>query len=150
MRFEFADGSTYESSQVYCGVRLTIGQYAGPVTATATALGITSQFSLTGFTVPSISSGGIVGVGGSVPAVTNITPGSLFSIYGQNFVAPGTGRRVTARELVNGSLPPSLLGVCVSVRRCAERRYRFGVAVDLLVQRHPELRAAFQRPALAL
>ena len=54
--------------------------------------------------------------GASVPAVTTISPGSLFSIYGQNFVPEGAGRRVNPDELVNGVLPGALLGVCVGGR----------------------------------
>jgi len=47
--------------------------------------------------------------------VTTISPGSLFSIYGQEFVPAGTGRRANSDEIVNGVLPANLLGVCVSV-----------------------------------
>jgi uncharacterized protein (TIGR03437 family) len=64
---------------------------------------------------PAISAGGIAGIAGSVPAVTTISPGALFSIYGQNFVPPGTGRGVNPGEIVNGMLPTMLLSVCVSV-----------------------------------
>lgn len=93
---------------------VTMGPASGPVTVTATALGAPASFSLS-VPGPAIASGGIGGIGASVPPVTTITPGSLFSIYGQNFVPAGSGRRVNPDEIVNGLLPTSLLGVCVSV-----------------------------------
>ena len=93
---------------------VTMGPASGPVTVTATALGVPASFSIV-IPGPTISSGGIGGFGASVPAVTTISPGSLFSIYGQNFVPEGAGRRVNPDELVNGVLPGALLGVCVSV-----------------------------------
>src|SRR5258707_1469862 len=93
---------------------VTMGPASGPVAVTATALGTPASFSIT-IPGPVISSGGIGGFGASVPAVTTISPGALFSIYGQSFVAVDTGRRVNPDELVNGVLPGALLGVCVSV-----------------------------------
>jgi uncharacterized protein (TIGR03437 family) len=91
-----------------------MGPASGPVTVTAKALGVSATFSLIN-PGPAINNGGVVGVGGSVPAVTTITPGSLFSIYGQNFVPAGTGREVYPSEITNGMLPTNLLGVCVAV-----------------------------------
>jgi hypothetical protein len=87
----------------------------GRVTVTATSLGAPAEFSLTAPSGLAINSGGIAGVGGSVPALATVTPGALFSIYGQNFAPAGTGRRVNPDELVRGALPTTLLGVCVSV-----------------------------------
>ncbi len=63
-----------------------------------------------------VRSGGIAGVGGSVPAVQSLSPNALFSIFGQNFLPAGVaGRRVLASEFVDGGLPFTLLGVCVDV-----------------------------------
>ena len=93
---------------------ITMGPVSGPVTVTAKALGVAASFSMT-IPGPAISQGGIAGIAGSVPAVTTISPGSLFSIYGQNFVPAGAGRGVNPDEIVNGMLPTTLLGVCVSV-----------------------------------
>jgi uncharacterized protein (TIGR03437 family) len=93
---------------------VTMGPASGPVTVTATALGVPATFSLV-IPGPVISSGGIQGFGGSVPAITTISPGALFSIYGQNFVPADSGRRANSDEIVNGVLPTMLLGVCVSV-----------------------------------
>ena len=90
------------------------GPVNGPVTVTATALGVKATFSTS---VPgmAIYSAGIAGIGASVPPVSTISQGSLFTIYGQNFVPAGTGRRVNPDEIVGGVLPTTLLGVCVSV-----------------------------------
>jgi len=93
---------------------VTTGPVSGPVTVTAKALGVAASFSMT-IPGPAVTAGGIVGIAGSVPSVTTITPGALFSIYGQNFVPAGTGRGVNPNEIVNGMLPTTLLGVCVSV-----------------------------------
>jgi uncharacterized protein (TIGR03437 family) len=81
---------------------------------TATALGGRAGFSIA---VPGLAiyPGGIAGIGAGVPPVTTISPGALFSIYGQEFVPPNTGRRANSNEIVNGVLPSNLLGVCVSV-----------------------------------
>jgi uncharacterized protein (TIGR03437 family) len=94
---------------------VTMGPGGGPATVTATALGTTVSFSITIPQGLAIYAGGITGIGGSLPAVTTISPGALFSIYGQNFVPKGTGRRVNADEIVNEMLPTTLLGVCVTV-----------------------------------
>lgn len=91
-----------------------MGPLSGPVTVTAKALGMAASFSIT-VPGPAIAAGGIAGIAGSVPAVTTLSPGALFSIYGQNFVAAGAGRGVNPDEIVNGMLPTTLLGVCVSV-----------------------------------
>lgn len=93
---------------------VTMGPLSGPVTVTAKALGSRASFSMT-IPGPTIPAGGIAGIAGSVPAVTTISPGSLFSVYGQNFVSAGTGRGANPDEIVNGVLPKTLLGVCVSV-----------------------------------
>ena len=93
---------------------VTMGAMTGPVTVTAKALNVAASFSMT-LPGPAISSGGIAGIAGSVPAVTTISPGALFSIYGQDFVPAGTGRGVNSSEIINGVLPTTLLGVCVSV-----------------------------------
>jgi uncharacterized protein (TIGR03437 family) len=93
---------------------VAIGPGSGPVTVTAAALGVRARFSLAVAGV-AIYPGGVGGIGASIPAVTAISPGALFSIYGQEFVAAGAGRRVDPSEIVNGMLPSNLLGVCVSV-----------------------------------
>jgi uncharacterized protein (TIGR03437 family) len=94
---------------------VTMGPGGGPANVTATALGVAVGFSITIPPGLAIYAGGIGGIGGSVPTVTTISPGALFSIYGQGFVPDGTGRRVNPDEIVNGVLPTTLLGVCVNV-----------------------------------
>lgn len=97
------------------GATVTMGPGGGPANVTATALGMAVNFPIAIPPGLAIYAGGIGGIGGSVPPVTTISPGALFSIYGQNFVPDGTGRRVNTDEIVNGVLPTTLLGVCVSV-----------------------------------
>ncbi len=63
---------------------------------------------------PYISSGGVVGAGGSLPAVAAAAPGGLESIFGGNFVAPANQHTVGPSDLVNGQVPTTLAGVCVS------------------------------------
>ena len=94
---------------------VAMGPGGGPATVTATALGMAVSFSISIPQGLAIYASGIAGIGGSVPPVTTIVPGSLFSIYGQNFVPDGTGRHLNANEIVNGILPTTLLGVCVTV-----------------------------------
>jgi uncharacterized protein (TIGR03437 family) len=106
-------GVRFEDYSGMANASITAGPATGPVTVTAKALGV-ATFSLT-VPGPAILAGGIGGIGGSDPVVTTITPGSLFSIYGQNLAPANTGRRVNSDEIVNGMLPTALLGVCVSV-----------------------------------
>ena len=109
-----APAQVLTDSNGMASAKVTMGPLSGPVTVTSKALGAGPSFSMT-IPGPAISAGGIAGIAGSVPAVTTISPGSLFSVYGQNFVPAGTGRGVNPDEIVNGMLPTTLLGVCVSV-----------------------------------
>ena len=98
----------------------TANAVAGSYTVTASAAGVgaLAVFGLTNVVAPAatVPTGGIAGVGGSVPAVQRFSQGSLFSIYGQGFLPAGvTGRRVLPSEYVNGGLPTVLLGVCADV-----------------------------------
>ena len=101
------------------GVGITLGNTAGAVVVTATLTGLPPvQFHLTANPappLPTISSGGITGAGGSVPPITQISPGGLATIYGSNFAPAGTSRQVSGGDLVNGNLPTQLAGVCVQV-----------------------------------
>jgi hypothetical protein len=93
---------------------VVMGPLSGPVTVKASATGTPVAFTIAS-SGPGVAPGGITGIGGSIPAVTAITPGALLSIYGTNFAPAGTGRRVNATELAKGVLPNVLLGVCVTV-----------------------------------
>ena len=101
------------------GVGVTLGSVAGPVTITATAAGLAPvTFHLTATVavpLPTIAAGGITGGGGSIPAVTALSPGGFASIYGENFAPAGTSRSVEGSDMVNGVLPTNLAGVCVTV-----------------------------------
>ena len=106
-------------------ITVTLGATAGPVQITARSGTLTPVvFSLTATERPSvtpphptISRGGVIGVGVSVPAVTAISPRGIITIFGQNFLEGGVaGRRVDfATETVNGQLPTRLLGACVEI-----------------------------------
>jgi uncharacterized protein (TIGR03437 family) len=99
------------------GVAVTMGATPGPVVITATFASFPAvQFHLTTTSatpMPTIASGGVDGAGGSIPAVTQISPGGLATIYGSNFAPEGTSRQVQASDMVNGILPTNLAGVCV-------------------------------------
>jgi len=103
------------------GVAVTLGSEAGPVVITATLGGLppvtfhlTATASTSGAAAPAIGAGGVVGAGGSLPAVHSVSPGGLATIYGANFAPPGTFRQVLAGDLVNGALPVNLGGACVN------------------------------------
>jgi uncharacterized protein (TIGR03437 family) len=100
-------------------VGITLGNTPGAVVVTASVSGLAPvQFHLTANAaapLPTISSGGITGAGGSVPPVAMISPGGLASIYGSNFAPAGTSRMVYGDDLMNGNLPTQLAGVCVQV-----------------------------------
>lgn len=60
---------------------------------------------------PYLSAGGVIGAGGSVPAVAAVSPNGDASIYGGNFGATHT---LAPADLVNGKIPANLAGVCVN------------------------------------
>jgi uncharacterized protein (TIGR03437 family) len=64
--------------------------------------------------LPQIFSGGVVSAGLSVPAMQIAAPNAILSIFGQNFAPAGTSRKVSGGDLVNGSVPTNLVGVCVT------------------------------------
>jgi trimeric autotransporter adhesin len=101
------------------GVGVTLGKTAGQVVVTATLAGLPPVlFHLTAAVavpLPTFTAGGVVGAGGSIPAVTQISTGGLATIFGSNFAPAGTSRGVQADDLVNGILPTTLAGVCVQV-----------------------------------
>jgi uncharacterized protein (TIGR03437 family) len=63
---------------------------------------------------PLISAGGIVGAGGSVPPVASVSSGAIASVFGSYFTPPGTSRQVQSSDMVQGKLPTTLAGICVS------------------------------------
>jgi uncharacterized protein (TIGR03437 family) len=97
---------------------VTLGATAGPVTVTASVAGLPPvTFSLTATApqvLPQIFSGGVVSAGLSVPAMQIAAPNAILSIFGQNFAPAGTSRKVSGGDLVNGSVPTNLVGVCVT------------------------------------
>ncbi len=100
------------------GISVTLGAAAGPIAITATLATYSVTFHLTATAptpLPTVSTGGIDGAGGSVPAVTAVSPGGLASLYGVNFAPAGTSQVVQASDIVNGVLPTTLAGVCVQV-----------------------------------
>ena len=68
-----------------------------------------------GSLTPAIASGGVVGAGLSVPAVTRLSPDGLISIFGQNFAPAGTARGLAGADVQSGSLPTNLGCTCVAV-----------------------------------
>ncbi len=81
------------------------------------AVQVPSECAGRGALTPSIASGGVVGAGLSVPAVQQISPGGLISIFGQNFAPPGTARLAGAADLENGVLPVNLACTCVAMNQ---------------------------------
>ncbi|HET8546410.1 MAG TPA: hypothetical protein VFL57_00320 [Bryobacteraceae bacterium] len=100
---------------------LTLGEAAGPVKVRASVAGLTPvEFSATataagggGTGVPRIAEAGITGAALSVPPVRSISANGIVTVWGDNFLAAGTERRLTAADLVDGRIPTNLGGVCV-------------------------------------
>jgi uncharacterized protein (TIGR03437 family) len=63
---------------------------------------------------PFVAAGGVVGAGGSVPAVAAVSPDGLASIFGANFIGAGMQANLQSSDLVNGKVPTELAGVCAS------------------------------------
>ncbi len=102
-------------------VTTTLGATAGPVTVTASASGVASvSFSLTVNQVitilePLINQGGVLGAGLSTPAQRTVAVNGIASVFGSNFAPPGTAVQVGDGDLVNGKVPTTLAGACVTV-----------------------------------
>ncbi|HMD70890.1 MAG TPA: hypothetical protein VKF41_06075 [Bryobacteraceae bacterium] len=64
---------------------------------------------------PSVPAGGVVGAGGSVPAVKALSPNGLATIYGSGFAPAGTSNGQWAANLVQGNVSTEMDGVCVLV-----------------------------------
>jgi uncharacterized protein (TIGR03437 family) len=64
---------------------------------------------------PQIFPGGIVGLGGSVPPVTQVTSLGLVSLYGTGFAPAGTASSPGPNSLFGGQLPTNFGGICVIV-----------------------------------
>ncbi len=115
--------STVTDSSGLAGIQVKLGGAVGPITVTASFGGLPPvRFSLTAteaagpVTVgPRVAAGGVVGVGGSIPPVKQISSNGLVSIYGENFAPAGTARAVGAEDIVGGRVPANLAGVCVEV-----------------------------------
>jgi len=63
---------------------------------------------------PFLSAGGVVGAGGSFPAVAAVSPNGIASIYGANFIGAGMQVSLQPSDLVNGKVATELAGVCAS------------------------------------
>jgi uncharacterized protein (TIGR03437 family) len=99
-------------------VAVTLGNIPGPVVVTASTDGVPSVlFHLTvtsAVPLPTITTGGIIGAGGSTPPVTELSPGGFATIFGQNFAPAGTFAEAPA-----GAWPTALADVCVMVNGTA-------------------------------
>ncbi len=113
--------SAVTDSKGTASVSVTLGMTPGTVMVLASSAGLISvQFQLTieGAIVtgqPRITSGGVVGAGGSVPAVQQLSPLGLYSVYGENFAQAGSSWQVGTGDLVAGQLPTRFQSVCVQV-----------------------------------
>lgn len=101
-------------------VQLTLGTTPGPVKVSAIASGLSGvTFSVTTLPpaapVPTIATGGLEGAGLSVPAVQALSTNGIASLFGKNFGAGSTFRKVGPSDLVAGKVPTNFAGLCVDV-----------------------------------
>jgi uncharacterized protein (TIGR03437 family) len=99
---------------------LQAGSYSGTITVTAAGAAnspavVPVTLSVAAATGPTIPLGGVIGGGGSLPAVVTISPGGMATIFGTEFAPADTARSVQAGDMVNGKLPTNLAGTCVEV-----------------------------------
>ncbi len=99
---------------------VTLGATAGTVKINATVAGLppleftaTATSPANGGDQPQVAEGGITGAALSVPPVKSISPNAIATVWGQNFIAAGTQRRLTQDDLVQGRIPTLLGGLCV-------------------------------------
>lgn len=83
---------------------------------------------------PAISSGKIVGAGLGIPAVTQLSPDGLITIFGQNFAPAGTARGLNGADIQNGQAPVNIGCTCVAVNhRLAPLTYASPTQINLQV-----------------
>jgi uncharacterized protein (TIGR03437 family) len=58
---------------------------------------------------------GVYGAALSVPKVTQLTTGGLFTVFGSNFALPGVAHALSSSDLVNNALPTNMVSTCVQV-----------------------------------
>jgi uncharacterized protein (TIGR03437 family) len=82
------------------------------------------QVRRTGPPLPQISAAdGVIGAGRSSPPVRQVSVAAIVSIFGGNFAPAGTGLTVGEGDLVDGKLPTSFGGVCVTFNGVAGRLF---------------------------
>ncbi len=101
-------------------VKATFGTAPGPVKVSAVSAGLTGvTFNLTAVApsapTPTIGTGGLTGAGLSVPSVNALSSNGIASIFGSNFGAGPTFRKVGTADLVGGGVPTNFAGICVEV-----------------------------------
>jgi uncharacterized protein (TIGR03437 family) len=95
---------------------VTLGATPGAISIAASVSGLAPvTFTVNAMPVdgPQIYAGGVVGAALSTPPVQTVAPNAIVSIFGKNFGPNGTLRRVTSDDLVDGTVPTILGGVCV-------------------------------------
>jgi len=141
---QLSAGSAVTNADGVASVTITLGAIPGDVAVSASASGVLPvQFQLTtlGAVVtgqPRIFSGGVVGAGLSIPAVRQLSPNGLYTIFGENFAQPEGGWAVGPADLVNGQVPTRFQGVCV----------RVGGALAPVIHVYPK-QVSFQAPNLS-
>ncbi len=107
--------ATPQSGFVFAGWE---GDCSGTGTCTLQMTGpknVKADFAPSASLSPAISAGGIVGAGGSTPAVTALSPNAIAIAYGSGFAPAGTLSVASASNLLNGNVSTELGGVCVLV-----------------------------------
>src|SRR5580693_4803330 len=84
---------------------------AGQIAGTGIIKQQQHAFLLTPVTPPQLNS--LVGAGLSVPAVNNLAPNAMFTLFGTGFADASLKRNVTSADLTNNALPTNLGNVCV-------------------------------------
>ena len=100
--------------------QVTMGTAPGQVTIRADSSGLAPVTFTINVVPPFINpANGVIGLPMSTPPVMALSENALMQISGQGFVALGQGGTVGDGDLVNGSLPASFRGVCVSLSGAA-------------------------------
>jgi uncharacterized protein (TIGR03437 family) len=114
-------GSAATGADGAASIQVTLGDTPGPVIVTAAAPGLAPvSFKLTANapppgSQPNVHIAAVVGAGLSTPAVKQISPNALITMFGSNFTDSGAQFVAGDSDLVNGQLPTRLGGVCVLI-----------------------------------
>jgi uncharacterized protein (TIGR03437 family) len=133
-------------------VLATFGDRPGPARVTARSGELTVIFNLTSVRVgpplPQIRAGGVISAGQSNPPVRALSIGARGLVVGSQFAPDLTDARPGPADMIDGKLPTSFQGICLTVSGVAARLAAVGAGlIEFIV---PEVSASGPVPVVVI